>query len=80
MLNLKIARMRKDLTQRKLAEMLNIKTLTISAYETGKKNPSIPVLCKLADILEVSTDFLLGRIDTEEEALTQKIKDAYSAK
>lgn len=34
---------------------------TISGYETGYAQPPIDILIKIADVLQVSTDYLLGR-------------------
>lgn len=35
----------------------------ISAYETGKRRPQYRTLVHIADALQVSTDYLLGRTD-----------------
>lgn len=61
MLGIKIARIKKGLTQEQLAEKLGLTNLTISGYEVGRTKPSLEVLIKLSDILEVSVDELLGR-------------------
>lgn len=39
---------------------------TMNDYATGKKKPSIENLVKIADFLNVSTDFLLGRDQNSE--------------
>lgn len=57
---LKQARESKKLTQQEVADKLGIgKPQTISAYETGKNDPSIDTLRKLSEIYDVSTDELL---------------------
>ena len=61
MIKLKIARIEKMLTQQQLANMIGCTVIDISRYETGRIKPPINKLCKLADALEVSTDYLLGR-------------------
>ena len=38
----------------------------ISHFETGQRSPSFENLRKLADALNVSVDYLLGRIDEEQ--------------
>ena len=53
----------KHMTQKQLADKLNLSKGTISAYEQGKKYPSIEVLIKLCNILQVSADYLLGLSD-----------------
>ena len=49
------------LTQREVAEYLNIKQNTYSQYEIGVLNYPVDVLCRLADYYHVSVDYLLGR-------------------
>ncbi|MCI7061412.1 MAG: helix-turn-helix domain-containing protein [Lachnospiraceae bacterium] len=53
----------KHMTQKQLADKLDLSKGTISAYEQGKKYPSIEVLIKLCNILQVSADYLLGLSD-----------------
>jgi len=60
-INLKIARIRKGLTQKELGELIGGALVDISRYETGKSKPPIDKLCKMADVLNVTTDFLLSR-------------------
>jgi transcriptional regulator with XRE-family HTH domain len=60
---LRQARKNKKLTQEELAKVVNTKKTTISNYETGYSSPSNEMLNDLADVLEVSTDYLLGRTD-----------------
>lgn len=62
--------------QADLAVMLNVTPSTISQYETGKRQPDMATLQRLADIFRVSVDYLWGRTDarelpTEEELLAQ---------
>ena len=58
---LKQLRQKKGLTQQKLAEILGIKRNTYSDWENGKTEPSFENLVKLADLFEVSLDWLFGR-------------------
>ena len=60
---LKEARNEKGLSQKDLAKKINLTQQTYSDYETGRTNPDIDTLTKIADILEISVDFLLGRSD-----------------
>lgn len=50
-----------DLTQKELADILNIERSTLSSYETGRRYPTISVLIRIADTFNVSVDYLLGR-------------------
>lgn len=58
---LKEAREAKGLSQAKLAELAGFQPSAISHFETGGRSPSFDNLKRLADALEVSTDWLLGR-------------------
>ena len=50
-----------DLTQRQLASLLRMPQY--NRYEQGLRDIPTPVLIKLADLYETSTDYLLGRTD-----------------
>ena len=50
-----------NLTQEAVAQKLKIAQSTYAGYETGKRQPDIETLSKLADFFETSTDYLLGR-------------------
>lgn len=60
---LKAARKGKKLTQDDLAKKVQTTKSTISNYENGYSTPSNEMLLLLADALETSTDYLLGRED-----------------
>lgn len=64
----RMAELRKDrgLKQKEIAEVLNVAVSTVSNYETDSHEPDLTNLCKLADLLGVSTDYLLGRTDIKE--------------
>ena len=51
------------LSQEKFGEMVGKSQRTVAAWEAGTRMPSFSTLCRLADVLDVSTDFLLGRED-----------------
>ncbi len=59
----KLKEMRKiySLTQRQVAEKLGISQPSYIRYENGTSEPTLENLVKLADLFDVSTDFLLGR-------------------
>lgn len=58
---LKELRLKKGLTQTELGKKIGIKQNSYSDWESGKNEPSLENLIKLADLLEVSVDLLLGR-------------------
>ena len=57
---LKTLRKEKKLTQKELAEQIGISQKSYSHWETGKNEASFENLIKLADLLEVSIDWLFG--------------------
>ncbi|MCC2473563.1 helix-turn-helix transcriptional regulator [Bacillus pacificus] len=60
---LKETRKMRKLTQQGLADKVNTTKGTISNYENGHSTPSNEMLKDLANILGVTTDYLLGRND-----------------
>lgn len=52
-----------NLTQRQVANALKISQPSYIRYEKGQAEPSLENLVKLADLFDVSVDFLLGRKD-----------------
>lgn len=58
---LKELRKDKNLSQSDIAKEFNIKQSMYSMYESGRRTMKIEMLCKLADILDTSTDYILGR-------------------
>ncbi len=58
---LKLIRKAQKLTQERLAEKAGITRSMVARYETGQVTPSIEVLLSLANALNVTTDYLLGR-------------------
>lgn len=52
-----------DMTQQELADQLGLTKYTISSYETDKSDPSDEIKIQLAQIFNVSVDYLLGLID-----------------
>ena len=65
-------RQRLGLTQDQLKDMLGISKSHVSEMETGKKNPSSPMLQKLADVFGVRPQDLIEA--TTEDAIRDKLK------
>jgi transcriptional regulator with XRE-family HTH domain len=59
---LRCAREYRGLTQGELAERAGLQPSAISHFETGTRKPSFDNLRLLADTLDVTTDYLLGRV------------------
>lgn len=58
---LKRARVAKKHTQQMVASKLGVSNGTISGYERSYRDPDSEILIKLADLYEVSLDWLYGR-------------------
>ena len=58
---LKEARKKAGLSQRDLAKMIGCDQSLIAHFEKGRKRPSQGSIISLANVLRVSTDYLLGR-------------------
>ena len=58
-----IADLREDkgYKQKEFAHLLNVSPGCLSKYETGRSEPSLEMLVKMADLLGTSVDYLLGR-------------------
>ena len=53
------------MTQKELANRLNVSVTTISGYENGHKNPNDDIKVQIARLFNVSLDYLLGAIKEE---------------
>ncbi len=51
----------KNLCQKEVAFNLGVKVSTYSNWENGVCIPSVDKLCKIADLFDVSLDYLIGR-------------------
>ena len=51
------------ITQRQMAEFLQIAQPSYIRYENGSSEPSLENLVKIADYFDVSVDYLLGRTE-----------------
>lgn len=58
---LKTMRQQYGLSQKQVAEILEISPSIVSAYETGERTPSTEVILSLSRLFQCSTDYLLGR-------------------
>ncbi len=63
-------REKRHVTQVRLSIAAEVSQETISAYESGKAMPSAETLIKMADFLNTSTDYLLGRINDDKPLIT----------
>lgn len=69
MIGQKIRDLRKQrkMSQTELANILHVSQQTVTAWETGKAEPSSSAVANLADYFNVTTDYLLGRPEEKKE-------------
>jgi transcriptional regulator with XRE-family HTH domain len=65
-------RKNRKLTQEELAEKINATKGTISNYENGHSSPPHEALSLLANVLKVSSDYLLGLTDDPSSIANQE--------
>lgn len=88
--NIKQAREFKGLTQQECCDIFDVKIRAWQTYEQGISEPKYELLCRIADVFCVSTDYLLGRTTVKamakpaegeltEEEITEIEKDIVSS-
>ena len=73
---LKSLRKKAGLTQKQIAEKLQVGQNSYSNWEKGKRTPIQPTIEKLAEILNTSTNYLLGKTDIPDRDLEIDIDNA----
>lgn len=58
---LKILREKNGYTQKDLGTLINLSEQAVSHYENNTNSPNIDTIIKIANIFDVSIDYLLGR-------------------
>ena len=57
------------LTQKELAEKIDVTAGTVGLYEQNRRSPDYDILIKLADIFNVTLDYLIGRTNSKKEVI-----------
>ena len=66
----------RGLTSEQLSEMVDLSSESLRHIEIGSSNPSLKKLFAIAEALEVSLDYLTGRVPEFKEAITSDhVKD-----
>lgn len=61
--HLKLLRKNKGFTQKYMAEQIGIALRNYQKYESNEQLPAFEPLIKIADVLDISLDYLVGRSD-----------------
>ena len=81
---LKKLRKKSGLLQSEVAKKLNVSTSTIGMYEQGRSKPDDEMITKLANMFNVSTDYLLDNdlnnidVSNDNKKLVQSLADGLS--
>lgn len=62
-------------TQQYVAEQIGVARVTYTAYENGTKTPPPDVVKKLANLFNVTTDYLLGNIDNPHDIEDKELEE-----
>ena len=78
---IRMARRRKGLTQEELAERLDITPAHLKHIESERRNPSVPLLFQMMELLDFSVDALVfqdrgGVIPIHTDGLTERETEA----
>lgn len=73
-IKIKELRKKKDMTQEKLAEYLNVSFQAVSKWETGAASPDLSLIVPLARLLDVTTDELFGIVGEVDEPQEELLK------
>ena len=63
--NLRMLRLKAGLSQKQLAEIINVSQQSINKYENHEVEPTLETLSVIADYFNTSIDFLVGKTDIE---------------
>ena len=71
------ARKEKELYRDELAKMIGTSGPIVGRYERGDMMPSVEIATKIADALEVSLDFLVGKssMTVKDESMLERLED-----
>jgi len=67
-------REQRGLTQEELASSLGISRAALSHYEKNRREPDFETLSKMADLFQVSVDYMIGRTNNPETELNADIR------
>lgn len=75
---IKAVREQRNMSQSELAQLAMLSRVSITKYENGSVEPGAIALSRIADALDVSTDFLLGRNSETEDLEQQEVYEIRS--
>lgn len=76
---IKVQRLKAKFTQEEMAKKINTNFLTYRGYENCKSDIPLALLVRIADVFDVSLDYLVGREEESEPKPKEKASDDYDA-
>ncbi len=73
---LKECRIKRGIQQDEMARLLKTNTSTMSRIENGKKQPDPEMIIMMAELFNVSTDYLLGLVEDPQSTHDEYLKEA----
>lgn len=73
-LRLKDLRETKGISQKQLANFLNVSQGSVGNWESGTREPNFDIIKKIADYFDVSADYLIGRTDNPQQSIDQQLE------
>lgn len=73
---LRECRIKRGIQQDEMARLLKTNTSTMSRIENGKKQPDPEMIIMMAELFNVSTDYLLGLVEDPQSTHDEYLKEA----
>ncbi|WP_255247363.1 helix-turn-helix domain-containing protein [Paucisalibacillus globulus] len=74
----KLKETNKKWTQQYVADQIGVARVTYTAYENGTKMPPFDTVNRIAELFDVTTDYLMGRNeDNSKKAIIEKISEEF---
>lgn len=69
---IRFLRRKASMNQSELAKILGVSTSTVGFWEIGKRTPDVKLLVKIAEVFNVTTDYLLNHYNDNTIAIIEK--------
>lgn len=75
---IRAVRKEKNISSEVLAEQVNIAVESLWHIENGARKTSLQTLCNIAEALDVSIDYILGRVESPSLAIVQSVSSEHN--
>jgi transcriptional regulator with XRE-family HTH domain len=77
-IRLRDLRLKRNLNQADVSRQTGISSSAYNYYETGKRQPTITAIAKLADFYKVTADYLIGRTDVPDGLIITNLPSEFN--